>query len=137
MQLSPHPVLLHVPFYHDHLKSLLAEWALFWLRSRQELIDSFGSDGGVSAAAAATGFDPVSRLPAEAEANVRAYIAGEELSSPPAVFVSSRASPNALRLLNLSRDWLNIYLPHCFSKIDRVTYGLLRQEEDRVEEEAK
>lgn len=28
-------------------------------------------------------------------------------------------------MLNLARDWLRSYLPHCLQKIDRVTFGLL------------
>jgi hypothetical protein len=28
-------------------------------------------------------------------------------------------------MLNLGRDWLRSYLPHCLQKIDRVTFGLL------------
>ena len=28
-------------------------------------------------------------------------------------------------MLNLSKDWLRSYLPHCLQKIDRVSFGLL------------
>ena len=29
------------------------------------------------------------------------------------------------QLLNLAHDWLRTYLPHCISKVHRVSYGLL------------
>ena len=30
-------------------------------------------------------------------------------------------------MLNLSRDWLNTFLPHILAKIDRVSFGLLNE----------
>ena len=34
-----------------------------------------------------------------------------------------------MKMLNLSRSWLRLLLPHVLSKISRVQYGLLRPEE--------
>ena len=34
-----------------------------------------------------------------------------------------------IKLLNLCRDWLRSFLPHCLQKIDRVTFGLLSKED--------
>lgn len=64
--------------------------------------------------------------------HVVAFVSGGDLESPSAAWLVANASDDCMRLLNLSRDWLGTYLPHCFSKIDRVTYGLLREEEVRV-----
>ena len=61
--------------------------------------------------------------------HVVAFVSGGDLESPSAAWLVANASDDCMRLLNLSRDWLGTYLPHCFSKIDRVTYGLLREEE--------
>ncbi len=60
------------------------------------------------------------------------FVSGEDLESPCAAWLVANASEDCMRLLNLTRDWLGTYLPHCFSKIDRVTYGLLREEEVRA-----
>jgi len=34
-------------------------------------------------------------------------------------------APMHKKLLNLARDWLQTYLPHCLSKVNRVSFGLL------------
>ena len=34
-------------------------------------------------------------------------------------------------MLNLARDWLRSYLPHCLKKIDRVSFGLLNADDLR------
>eukprot|EP00467_Chlorarachnion_reptans_P010822 CAMPEP_0114525784 /NCGR_PEP_ID=MMETSP0109-20121206/22631_1 /TAXON_ID=29199 /ORGANISM="Chlorarachnion reptans, Strain CCCM449" /LENGTH=5518 /DNA_ID=CAMNT_0001707433 /DNA_START=63 /DNA_END=16619 /DNA_ORIENTATION=+ len=39
--------------------------------------------------------------------------------------VSARFSKLSTQLLNLARDWIGSFLPHCLSKINRVAYGLL------------
>ena len=33
--------------------------------------------------------------------------------------------PESMKLLNLAHDWLRTLLPHVWSKIDRVSFGLL------------
>ena len=38
-------------------------------------------------------------------------------------------SPTHKKLLNLTHDWLRTYLPHCLSKVNRVSFGLLSSEE--------
>jgi hypothetical protein len=46
IQLSPHPVLLHPMFYHEHLKAPMSRWAMLWLRCRTELASVLGPNGG-------------------------------------------------------------------------------------------
>jgi len=43
--------------------------------------------------------------------------------------VVARVSPQHKKLLNLTRDWLRTYLPHCLGKINRVSFGLLNDED--------
>jgi hypothetical protein len=38
-------------------------------------------------------------------------------------------SPTHKKLLNLTHDWLRTYLPHCLSKVNRVSFGLLSSKE--------
>ena len=35
----------------------------------------------------------------------------------------------AFKMLNLATDWLHTFLPHCLSKIDRVSFGILSMSE--------
>ena len=36
-----------------------------------------------------------------------------------------------LQALNLAHDWLNVFLPHCLAKIDRVTFGVMTDNQVR------
>ena len=38
-------------------------------------------------------------------------------------------SPHQKKLLNLSYNWLNTFLPHCLAKVNRVSFGLLSLED--------
>ncbi|KAF1780686.1 P-loop containing nucleoside triphosphate hydrolase [Phytophthora cactorum] len=42
--------------------------------------------------------------------------------------IENGLSESSIKLLNLARDWLRTILPHVLSKINRVSYGLLRGE---------
>jgi len=54
------------------------------------------------------------------------YIAGEAGSrSRESELLMAKSSDKTIRLLNLNRDLLNLYIPHALSKVDRVSYGLL------------
>jgi hypothetical protein len=39
--------------------------------------------------------------------------------------IGDHLSDDQIKMLNLTRDWLESALPHVLSKIDRVTFGLL------------
>jgi hypothetical protein len=38
-------------------------------------------------------------------------------------------SPEHIKFLNLTHDWLRTFLPHCLQKVNRVSFGLLSSEE--------
>ena len=90
---------------------------------------STGDEGEEVAAA------PVSNT--EMDRYVRAYVLGRYVapeegdSSVPAngckaqSVVGTFCSGESLQLLNLVRDWLTAFLPHCLGKINRVSYGLV------------
>ena len=40
-----------------------------------------------------------------------------------------RLPPKDVKSMNLSFDWLHIYLPFCLRKIDRVTFGIMSTEQ--------
>ena len=37
--------------------------------------------------------------------------------------------PVAVQMLNLGRDWVSSFLAHIFSKVNRVSFGLLHQQD--------
>ena len=39
----------------------------------------------------------------------------------------SSLTSNHRKLLNLARDWLDSFLPHCLAKIDRVSFGIMNK----------
>lgn len=43
--------------------------------------------------------------------------------------VEKRLSVNHKKMLNLGRDWLSMYLPHILQKIDRVSFGIMNEED--------
>ena len=122
MQFSPHPVLLVPAFYTQHLMPLMALWSMVWLRA-QPNIRGFLADPSTLKLTSAP-------LTEDAERHVLAYIKGSALEDAATQWVAERASTSCMRLLNLARDWLATFLPHCLAKIDRVTYGLLRDAKD-------
>ena len=38
------------------------------------------------------------------------------------------AAPMQKKLLNLCHDWLDTFMPHCLVKVNRVSFGLLKDE---------
>ena len=111
VQHSPHLVLVQRWFYENEIKSIMAEWALIWLNNQTEIqrdIICIGDN------------EETSQIILQYISN---YSTNEELCK----IVSTKFSPTSIQFLNLSRDWVLSYLPHCLSKIDRVHYGLLQQ----------
>lgn len=43
-------------------------------------------------------------------------------------FSRSTLKPDEIKLLNLANSWVCSFLPHCLSKINRVSYGILSPE---------
>ena len=42
--------------------------------------------------------------------------------------------PKAWQVINLSFDWLHTFMPHCMKKVNRITFGLMTDEEVRKAE---
>ena len=101
LQRNPHIVLLNPDFYHSDLKAIMMEWAL-----ESQHFTGVGED------------------------EIRKYVLeGPQSDQNLAEKVESRVSRTHIKLLNLCRDWLRSFLPHCLQKIDRVTFGLLSKED--------
>lgn len=107
LQRFPHLVLLDMDFYDAKMLPILTEIAMQWL-NKHFRIGKCDVD----------------------EATVKHYLlcARAELHENMKLreSIEHGLSDASIKLLNLSRDWLRTILPHVLSKINRVSYGLLR-----------
>lgn len=46
-----------------------------------------------------------------------------------AASVMAKVPVHQKKLLNLAHDWLHTFLPHCMKKVNRVSFGLLNDQE--------
>ncbi|GLE02888.1 hypothetical protein PINS_up011752 [Pythium insidiosum] len=109
LQRFPHLVLLDMEFYEAKMMPIMTDIALDWLMRHFKL-------GKMEV-------DP---------ATLKHYLQcpRSELHTSPALRneIESGLSESSIKLLNLARDWIRTILPHVLSKINRVSYGLLRGE---------
>ena len=111
LQNSPHLVLVQKWFYDNEIRPLLAEWAIIWLNDQPEIqkdIIHIGEN------------EFTSKLMLD---YISVHNPIEEVNNN----ITSHFSTISIQYLNLTRDWILSYLPHCLSKIDRVHYGLLQK----------
>jgi hypothetical protein len=106
LQKVPHVVLLNVDWYNHQLLPVLAEWMYMWLEAQH--------------------------LTGLSEMDVIKYLkegANNEYNTQLAELIDTKLSSNHKKMLNLSRDWLCSYLPHCLQKIDRVSFGIMNEDD--------
>jgi Ca2+-binding EF-hand superfamily protein len=104
MQSSPHTVLLNTDFYYTSILPLMCDWVMLWIEAQH--------------------------LTGITSAQLREYLMtpgthGLELASA----VEHGVTPHFRKMINLARDWLRSYLPHVLQKIDRVSFGLLSEDD--------
>ena len=100
VQTTPHVVILDRDFYHLELKMLLGRWILLWLKE--------------------------SRLRELAFDQALAYLTSADVSSASSAEIRDGCnSDESFKTLNLTREWLQSFMPFVLSKIDRVSFGLL------------
>lgn len=109
LQRFPHLVLLDSEFYQEKMMPLLAEIALVWLLKHLR----------------------IGKMEVAVE-RIKHYLLCPKVDLQTDQAFQSEIehglSESSIKLLNLSRDWLQTILPHVLSKINRVSYGLLRGE---------
>ncbi|GMF19344.1 unnamed protein product [Phytophthora fragariaefolia] len=109
LQRFPHLVLLDIEFYEAHMLPLLSEIAIEWLLKLFRM----------------------GKMEVSVE-RIKYYLEcpRTELHTDPSLRadIENGLSESSIKLLNLARDWLRTILPHVLSKINRVSYGLLRGE---------
>ena len=111
LQKTPHLVLLSTDYYHLSLKPLIAKWMVLWLETN-----------GVTKL---TTQEILLYILKRNDTNNSEIIKVKEL-------VNTKLAQQYVKMLNLTYDWLQSFTPHVFSKIDRVSFGLLREYELNV-----
>ncbi|KAG6968861.1 hypothetical protein JG688_00005595 [Phytophthora aleatoria] len=109
LQRFPHLVLLDMGFYEARMLPLLSEIAIEWLLKLFRM-------GKMEV--------PVDRIKYYLECPRPELHTNASLRAD----IENGLSESSIKLLNLARDWLRTILPHVLSKINRVSYGLLRGE---------
>ncbi|CAH0482965.1 unnamed protein product [Peronospora belbahrii] len=109
LQRFPHLVLLDMEFYEARMLPLLSKIAIEWLLKLFRMSKMEVSVDQIKYYLEC----PSTQL--HMNASIRSDI-------------ETGLSESSIKLLNLARDWLHTILPHVLSKINRVSYGLLRGE---------
>ena len=112
LQRSPHLVLLNLEWYHEVMKPVMVQWMMLWLEANHV---SGLSTSEVELYITSNGGGEVSRQSPE-EARLHATM-------------EEKVDVKCFKLLNLVKEWLRTYLPFTLQKIDRVTFGLLSEDE--------
>ena len=98
VQQTPHIVLLDPDFYRSRLQPLVARWALYWLH--ENFVGACSTPNEVLLQYLSASSEQLEALQASVQAGLL---------------------PESLKMLNLARDWVRSYMPHIFSKINRVS----------------
>ncbi|TMW68228.1 hypothetical protein Poli38472_007900 [Pythium oligandrum] len=109
LQRFPHLVLLDMEFYETKMLPFISQLAIDWL------LKHFRMGKMEVSLDAIRHYLECSRQELHTSASIRDEIEGG-------------LSDSSIKLLNLARDWIRTILPHVLSKINRVSYGLLRGE---------
>lgn len=99
VQKTPHIVLLDRGYYQQVVRPLLERWVLIWMRHQT--------------------------LRVADRVIVNFLKLGPQADTETQQAIHDNLSDEQIKMLNLSRDWLESCLPHVLSKINRVTFGLL------------
>ena len=125
---NPHIYLLQDDFYHDKLRQPFSEWCFVWLKSQacinvdREAAVRASCSGSASLRGACTSGISYTDL----DSKLVAYIAGNTMDPSVKAVVNDYFSGESIKLLNLAKDWVCSFLPHCISKVGRVGFGLLQ-----------
>ena len=96
----PHLALSMRGFYRSKLKPLLAKWAMVFFADKKM--------GGV------------------ADDMLLSYLMDGNRSRPEVTNACrSKLNDEQFKMLNLTHDWLESFMPHVLSKLNRVHFGLL------------
>ncbi|CUG86246.1 Hypothetical protein, putative, partial [Bodo saltans] len=107
LQEMPHLTLLNTEFYEKELKPILAEWSNVFIKAQHFV--------GLT----------------DAETIVYIQRRPTLKDEPELVDKATKLDEDHIKMLNLTFEWLNCYLPHILQKIDRVSFGIMNNEDMR------
>lgn len=121
-------ILLQTDFYESNLKLPCAKWVLKWLSHQDEIRQGLRTS-------ISTMRQDIADATVDLESLARQHLLSYVSHTPMACSVKQKQNTNelirncysedAVKLINLTRQWIETYLPHVLSKVDRVSYGLL------------
>ena len=111
VQTTPHLVLLNKAFYDQKLKPLLAQWMIVWLNAKET-------------------------IPMNNEKLQEYILVGKKASEDVLKLVKTKLTDAAIKMVNLSHEWLTSILPFVLGKIDRVSFGLLSKADMKLMKES-
>ena len=119
LQRNPHLILLSQRYYTKTIRPILCRWLGLWLemKSRRHAESPHAEA------------DPTAIVN---HAMAAAYVGETEIEVVQRTAQEQKAagvSDLFLKLMNLGRQWMLTFIPHVLSKVNRVGYGLLREED--------
>eukprot|EP00917_Polyrhabdina_sp_WS-2016_P024025 GHVP01052046.1.p1 GENE.GHVP01052046.1~~GHVP01052046.1.p1 ORF type:complete len:1824 (-),score=350.62 GHVP01052046.1:2389-7860(-) len=112
VQLVPHLIVLNSTFYHLELKPVLAQWTFLFIRAAKFR--------GISD-------ENALRFMCTPEESDEEMSISNDLE---VLYLSvNRLTVGSIKMLNLARELLNSVIPHVLTKVNRVSFGVLRPEE--------
>ena len=136
LQRSPHLCLLDLQWYRDEMRPIVARWMLLYLeQSHIGALSSAQMLAYMQDDAALLGDVKFTQEVEQAGAAKEKAYKKQGIPGPGLALnrlhahMEATLDEKSFVLLNLSRDWLCTYLPHCLQKIDRVAFGLLTTDE--------
>jgi hypothetical protein len=118
-QSIPHLVLLNEDYFTRMLRFPVSRWAVRWIVLQKDVYLDISR---------------IVKIPhyTLSHEQVAAYLeqylyceAGHSNATIASEFVKYHFATESVRLLNLARQWVWVYLPHVLSKIHRVSFGLI------------
>jgi len=131
LQRSPHLVLLNPDWYVERMLPVMGRWMLLWLEANHatglaadQMLAYIMNDGLLLHSVEWEAED----VAAAAEAVAEADPSRRQLQLLHARMTRT-LDEKTFKLLNLVAEWLRTFLPHTLSKISRVSFGLLTEQE--------
>ncbi|GAB5356506.1 hypothetical protein AAMO2058_000295800 [Amorphochlora amoebiformis] len=117
LQTSPHLILLDQTWYKAYLMPALAPWLLIWLRIKHFIQLTLNNSHALA------------YLMGGPQGETGYQNNCKTIGLPVPKRIEQTHTREQKKILNLSAEWLQSYMPHILTKIDRVSYGLLLEED--------
>lgn len=127
IQSVPHYTLLQLDYYQCHILPIAAKWAMIFLMAHPSVaLSGIAKSDHIMEAL----YIYISNQDGSEVKRVQPILNAFFLSD-----ITGGPTGQVVKLINLSRDWLLNLLPHCWKKINSVSFGLLPAGETRYRTE--